>query len=68
MSVRKEASRRLGVELQIRYRKMLEAVGQEEISIAAMDLGKLFNDNIEQIIWFLRAYGGDKTQSPLERG
>lgn len=66
MSARKEASRQLGIALQAKYRKLVEASGEDEIQIAAVDLGNLFNINIEQIIWFLRTYGGDKLR-PLEK-
>lgn len=67
MSARREAAKRLGIALQVRYRNMLEASGQDEIAAAAVELGQCFNDNIEAIIWFLRDYGGDKSQMPLEK-
>lgn len=63
---RKEASKRLGIALQAAYRRMLEASGQEEINTAAIELGQLFNDNIEFTIWVLREYGGVQ-QMPIER-
>lgn len=67
MSAKREAAKRLGIALQVRYRNMVTASGEDEIAKAAVDLGQCFNDNIEAIIWFLRDYGGDKTQGPLEK-
>lgn len=67
MSAKREAAKRLGIALQVRYRNMITASGEDEIAKAAVDLGQCFNDNIEAIIWFLRDYGGDKTQGPLEK-
>lgn len=61
---RKDASKVLGVALQAHYRKMLSAVGQEEITAAAVDLGQSFNDNIEFIIWVLKTYGGMYAPAP----
>lgn len=55
---RKEASKRLGIALTVRYREMLSAVGEDEIGKAAMALGSCFNDNIEFICWVLKEYGG----------
>lgn len=55
---RKEAAKRLGIALQADYRRMLEAIGQEEITKAAMLLGENFNNNIEFICWCLKEYGG----------
>lgn len=55
---RKDASKVLGVALQAHYRKMLSAVGETEITTAAVDLGQCFNDNIEFIIYVLKTHGG----------
>lgn len=63
---RKEASKQLGIALQAKYRALLEATGEKEVSLAAVNLGALFNQNIESIIWFLKEYGGVK-QMPLPR-
>lgn len=63
---RKEASKRLGIALQAKYRKMLEAEGNEQITAAAIDLGALFNQNIEYICWVLKEYGGVQ-QMPFPR-
>lgn len=55
---RREASRRLGLALQARYRALVEAAGKDAIETAAIDLGNLFNTNIEFVINVLKAYGG----------
>lgn len=67
MSAKREAAKRLGVALHVRHRNLIEASGQDEVAAAAVELGQCFNDNIEAIVWFLRDYGGDKTQRPLEK-
>jgi hypothetical protein len=66
MSARREASKRLGIELQLKYEDLCNATGQDEVAHAAVLLGACFNANIEQICWFLKAYGGMK-QLPLEK-
>jgi len=66
MSARREASKRLGIALQLRYKNLVEATGEQEVAHAAVALGALFNENIEQIIWFLKEYGGVQ-QLPLEK-
>lgn len=63
---RKEAAKRLGIVLQAQYRALLSANNNEEIQEAAIVLGSTFNDNVEAIVWFLKAYGGVQ-QPPLER-
>lgn len=62
---RKKASANLGVALQARHQKLALAVGDEEVAQAAVDLGKLFNDNIEFIIWVLKHHGG-LNPTPIE--
>lgn len=62
---RKEAAKRLGIALQVQYRALLEAVGNDAVQDAAIELGGTFNANIEAIIWFLKEYGGVQ-QMPLE--
>lgn len=56
--VHREASKRLALALQARYRALVEASGEAEIQVAAIALGDLFNTNIEFIINALRDYGG----------
>lgn len=63
---RKEAAKRLGFALQAHYRALLEAQGNDAVQTAAIELGNLFNQNIEAICWFLKAYGGVQ-QMPFER-
>lgn len=55
---RKQAAAKLGVAMQDRHQKLALAVGEEEIAQAAVELGKVFNDNIEFIIWVLKHHGG----------
>jgi hypothetical protein len=55
---RKKAAANLGTALHARHQALALAVGEDEISKAAVDLGKLFNDNIEFIIWLLKHHGG----------
>lgn len=55
---RKEASKRLGLKLLRDYKGLVEAVGQDEIQAAAIELGNTFNSNVEFIINVLKAYGG----------
>jgi hypothetical protein len=61
---RKEASRVLGIEMEKRFRALAEAVGEQEIGLAAIHLGALFNDNIEFVIWALKKQGGLEPKSP----
>lgn len=63
---RKEAAKRLGITLQMNYRDMLQAEGNDEIQTAAVLLGGTFNANIEFIIWVLKEFGG-VVQMPIER-
>lgn len=55
---RREAAKRLGLALQAKYRALVEATGQDAVQMAAIDLGNLFNTNIEFVINVLRDYGG----------
>ena len=55
---RKQAAAKLGTALQARYQTLALALGEDEISQAAVNLGQLFNDNIEFIIWTLKHHGG----------
>lgn len=65
---RREAAKRLGLDLQKKYRGLVEASGQDEIQAAAIILGDAFNSNIEFIINVLKHYGGlDVRFEPLTR-
>lgn len=55
---RKNSAQITALEMQKRYALLVTAAGEEEITAAAVDLGKLFNDNIDIIIWALRKAGG----------
>ncbi len=63
---RKEASKRIGLLLQAKHRKLIDATTPEEINDAAVDLGVQFNSNIEFICWVLKEYGGVE-QRPITR-
>lgn len=63
---RKVASKNLGIALQVAYRNMIEAEGNDAVQFAAIELGQVFNTNIEFIIWVLKEFGGAK-QMPAER-
>jgi hypothetical protein len=55
---RKEAAKRLGIELEARYRKMLEAEGEEHTVATSVEVAKLMIDNVYFIIWCLKKHGG----------
>ena len=55
---RKKAAANLGTALHARHQALALAVGEDEVTESAVLLGKLFNDNIEFIIWVLKHHGG----------
>ena len=55
---RKQAAAKLGLALHTRHQRLALAIGEDEVSRAAVDLGQAFNDNIEFIIWVLKHHGG----------
>lgn len=55
---RKEAAKRLGIELEARFRKMLEAEGEDQIIGTTVHVAQLMNDNVDFIIWCLKKHGG----------
>lgn len=55
---RRAAAGRLGLEFQKRHRALALAVGEDEIAQAAVNLGQLFNDNIEFVVWVMKEFGG----------
>ncbi len=61
---KKEASKRLGIALEGRYRDLVLATGEDEVAGAAVELGQCFNDNIEFIIWVLKTHGGLRHLAP----
>jgi hypothetical protein len=63
---RKEAAKRLGNVLTGQKARLDAAAGNDAISLAAMELGQTFNDNIDFICWVLKEYGG-ADQMPFAR-
>lgn len=63
---RKAAAARLGLEFQKRYERLAFAKGDDEVTVAAVDLGTLFQDNAEFIIWSLKKLGGLNPPNPEE--
>lgn len=61
---RKEAARVLGIALQVRYRKLLEASGDDETVIATANLAQCMYENIEFVIWALKSQGGMSPPPP----
>lgn len=67
MSAKRDAAKQLGLALQVRYRTLLMASGEDEVAAAAVDLGTCFNDNIEFVINVLKDYGGMPVQFEKRR-
>lgn len=63
---RKVAAARLGIEFQKRYERLAFAQGADEVTVAAVDLGELFNDNVEFVVWALKKLGGLNPAPPEE--
>jgi hypothetical protein len=63
---RKEAAKVLGIAIQTRYRKLLEASGENEIIIATADLAQTMYENVEFTIWALKMVGGLNPPPPEE--
>lgn len=61
---RRDAAKTLGIALQTRYRKLLEATGEDEIVIATADLAQCMYENVEFVIWALKAQGGMNPPPP----
>lgn len=61
---RKQAAGRLGLEFRKRYAALIDARGEDEIQTRAIELGALFNDNVEYVIWALMEVGGLDPQPP----
>lgn len=61
---RRDASKMLAVALQSRYRKLLEASGDDETVVATADLAQCMYENIEFVIWALKAQGGMNPPPP----
>jgi hypothetical protein len=63
---RRDASKVLAVALQTRYRRLLEANGEDETVIATADLAQTMYENIEFVIWALKHVGGMHPPPPEE--
>lgn len=61
---RRDAAKVLGVALQTRYRKLIEATGEDEIVIATADLAQCMYENVEFVIWALKHHGGMNPPPP----
>lgn len=63
---RRDAAKVLAVALQSRYRKLLEASGEDETVVATADLAQCMYENIEFVIWALKSQGGMNPPPPEE--
>lgn len=63
---RREAAKALGIALQVRYRKLLEATGEDETVVATADLAQCMYENVEFVIWALKSQGGMNPPPPEE--
>lgn len=63
---RRDAAKVLAVALQSRYRKLLEATGEDEIVVATSDLAQTMYENVEFVIWALKSQGGMNPPPPEE--
>lgn len=61
---RRDAAKVLGIALQTRYRKLLEASGEDEIVVATADLAQCMYENVEFVIWALKSVGGMNPPPP----
>ncbi len=63
---RRDAAKMLGIAFQSRYRRLLEASGENEIIVATGDLAQCMYENIEFVIWVLKVQGGMNPPPPPE--
>lgn len=63
---RRDAAKALGIALQTRYRRLLEASGDDEIVVATADLAQCMYENVEFVIWALKSQGGMNPPPPEE--
>lgn len=63
---RKEAAKRLGIAIHQRYEKLVTAVGEDEITVATVDLAQVMYENVEFVIWALKKMGGLNPAPPEE--
>jgi len=68
---RKDASKALGIAIQQRYEKLVNATGEDATVVATVDLAQTMYDNVEFVIWVLKTYGGltpkrpEKIETPI---
>lgn len=55
---RRDAAKMLAIAIQTRYRRLLEATGEDEIVVATADLAQVMYENVEFTIWALKSVGG----------
>lgn len=55
---RKAAAKMLGIAIAQRYENLVTAKGNDEITIATVDMAQVMYDNAEFIVWVLKTYGG----------
>jgi hypothetical protein len=63
---RRDASKMLALALSVRYRKLLQASGDDETVVATADLAQCMYENIEFVIWALKSLGGLNPPPPEE--
>lgn len=61
---RRDAAKVLAIALQTRYRRLLEASGEDNIVVATSDLAQCMYENIEFVIWALKSQGGMSPPPP----
>lgn len=55
---RKAAAKMLGIAIHQRYENLVNATGEDAITIATVDMAQVMYDNAEFIIWALKTLGG----------
>lgn len=61
---RKAAAQALALAMQGRYRRLLEATGEDEIVVATADLAQVMYENVEFTIWALKTVAGMNPPPP----
>lgn len=55
---RKAAAKMLGIAIHQRYENLVNATGENEITVATVDMATTMYDNVEFIVWVLKTFGG----------
>lgn len=63
---RKEAAKHLGIAIHQRYENLVNAVGEDAVTMATVDLAQVMYDNVEFVIWALKKFGGLNPAPPEE--